>query len=346
MKTFNVIIVGCGAIAFRWLDHLTKRDDTEIKAIVETDLVRAQQAKDQYGLHCNLYMSLDEALEKEQCNLVVDLTYVTVHKDIVTKALLAGCDVLGEKPMSDSVESVREILRAVKASGRRYTVMQNRRYIDQVQKIRGIVDSGLMGQCVMINGEIFVAADMGSIRNMLKYPQLQDNNIHIFDQARYMCAGKPVSVYYHSFNPKGSKYTGDAAGVAVFEMDNGCVFSFRGYNGAEGMHTSWDHVWRVCCERGTIVWDGVGDAVYQYADQVGRYVYQDGRIPRPDIVRDQHDKALEDMLDAYKTGRPLMTDCWDNVYSIAMVLASIKSIEESRKVNIEVKDVEPYILLH
>ncbi|NLZ89299.1 MAG: Gfo/Idh/MocA family oxidoreductase, partial [Clostridiales bacterium] len=68
MKAFNVIIVGCGAIAFRWLDHLTKRDDTEIKAIVETNLVRAQQAKDQYGLHCNLYMSLDEALEKEQCN--------------------------------------------------------------------------------------------------------------------------------------------------------------------------------------------------------------------------------------------------------------------------------------
>ncbi len=342
---FEIIMAGCGAISRRWLDYLVTREDVHVAAIVETNRERAEAAIQKYGLDCRIYADLDDAFRNEQANLVVDLTYVTVHSHIVCKALYSGYDVIGEKPMANSLEAVRDIARAVKETGRRYTVMQNRRYIEQVREIRRIVDTGLMGDCVMINGEIFVAADMGSIRNQLEFPQLQDNNIHIFDQARYMCGGKPVSVYYHSFNPKGSKYTGDAAGIAVYEMDNGCVFSFRGYNGAEGMHTSWDHVWRVCCERGTMTWDGFGDVLGQYADKVGTYQYHDFVLKAPQRVIDQHALALEDMLNAYAEGRKTMTDCRDNVYSIAMVLAAVKSIREQRKVRIHVTEEDPFLVL-
>lgn len=344
--SFEIIMVGCGVISRRWLDYLTTRGDARIAALVDTNSAAAQAAKTKYGLDCPVFGTLDEAFGSVSANLVVDLTYVTVHRDIVTKALRAGYDVLGEKPMVDTEDAARDIMRAVNETGKRYAVMQNRRYIPQVQEIRRLIDSGVMGQSVMTCGEIFVPADMGSIRNQLEFPQLQDNNVHMFDQARYMSHADPVSVYYHSFNPKGSKYTGDAAGVAVFEMDNGSVFSFRGYNGAEGMHTSWDHVWRICCERGSVVWDGVGDAKAQYTDKVGTYVYHDLTIPAPEEVKDQHALALEDMLDAYAAGRPALTDCRDNIYSIAMVLASVKSIREKRKVGIEVLDREPYLILH
>ncbi len=343
---FDIIMAGCGAISRRWLDYLTTRPDVRIAAIVETNPAPAEAARTKYGLDCPIFGTLDEAISSVKANLVADLTYVTAHRDIVTRALRAGFDVLGEKPMADSEDAVRDILRTVEETGRRYTVMQNRRYIAQVQEIRRLIDSGIMGQSVMTCGEIFVAADMGSIRNQLEFPQLQDNNIHMFDQARYMSHANPVSVWYHSFNPKGSKYTGDAAGVAVFEMDNGSVFSFRGYNGAEGMHTSWDHVWRICCERGTVVWDGFGDVKAQYTDQLGTYVYHDLSIPAPKDPPDQHALALKDMLDACAAGRPALTDCHDNVYSIAMVLASVKSIREKRRVGIEVLDREPYLILH
>ena len=344
--SFEIIMAGCGAISRRWLDYLTTRSDVRIAAIVETNPAPAEAAKAKYGLDCPVFGTLDEAIASVKANLVADLTYVTAHRDIVTRALRAGLDVLGEKPMADSEDAVRDILRTVEETGRRYTVMQNRRYIAQVQAIRRLIDSGIMGQSVMTCGEIFVAADMGSIRNQLEFPQLQDNNIHMFDQARYMSHADPVSVSYYSFNPKGSKYTGDAAGVAVFEMDNGSVFSFRGYNGAEGMHTSWDHVWRICCERGSVVWDGFGEAKAQYTDKLGTYIYHDLTIPAPQDPKDQHALALEDMLDAYASGRPTLTDCRDNVYSIAMVLASVKSIHEKRKVGIEVLDREPYLILH
>ncbi len=343
---FDIIMAGCGAISRRWLDYLTTREDTRVAAIVEKNPAVAEAAKVKYGLDCPVFSTLEEAMGKVRANLVADLTYVTAHRDIVTAALRAGYDVLGEKPMADSVQAVRDIMKAVDETGRTYAVMQNRRYIAQVQDIRRLIDSGIMGPSVMTCGDIFVAADMGSIRNQLEFPQLQDNNIHMFDQARFMSHANPVSVMYYSFNPRGSKYTGDAAGVAVYEMDNGSVFTFRGYNGAEGMHTSWDHVWRICCERGSVVWDGFGEAKAQYTDKVGTYIYHDLTIPAPESPKDQHALALEDMLNSLSEGRPILTDCHDNIHSIAMVLAAVKSIHENRKVGIEILDCDPYIVLH
>jgi predicted dehydrogenase len=341
----KIIFAGCGDIAFRWLDHITRRDDCEIIAIAETNEKRALDRCGQYNLSCPIYGSVDEALQKERGDLLVDLTYVTAHRDVVIKALKAGYDVLGEKPMAFDLESANEMLRAVDETGKRYILMQNRRYIDQVKKIRELVLSGQLGGPVMICGEIFVNADLASIRNQLEYPQLQDNNIHIFDQARYMVDGYPKSCYYHSFNPKGSQYKGDAAGAGIFEFGNGSVFSFRGCNSTEGCHTSWDHSWRVLCERGSILWDGRGDAYYEYEEQIGKHAYQSGVIKKPETVRDQHDGALEDLFDALDTGRAPGTDCKDNIHSIAMVFASLKSIKEKRRVDIEISGEYPYIAL-
>ncbi len=345
MKSFRIILVGCGDISHQWIQHIIRRKDCEFAALVEINTERAAAIKEKYSLDCPVFTTLDEAMKKVEANLVCDLTYVTVHHEIVTKALYAGYDVLGEKPMAVSAEQANEMALAAERTGKRYIVMQNRRYIQQVRDIRKLIQSGIMGKPVFVCGEIFVAADMASIRNQLAYPQLQDNNIHIFDHARYLADAKPVSVYYHSFNPTGSKYAGDAAGVAIFEFDNGAVFSFQGYNGAEGCHTSWDHSWRICCERGTILWNGKDDVRYEYTETVGTYQYKSGIIHAPAQVRSQHDWALEDMFHALITGEKASTEYTDNLHSIAMVFGCLKSIQEGRKVGIQVRDEFPYITL-
>ena len=349
MIKHNIIIVGCGAITFRWLDHITRRDDCRILALVDRNVDNALNYRDRYNLDCNIYTSEKEALEREKGDLLIDLTFVTAHCEIVTTALKAGCDVFGEKPMAFTVDQVNEILKTVDETGKHYFVMQNRRFIDRVAKIRELVKSGLLGEPTLLSGSIYVNADMGSIRNALKYPQLQDNNIHSFDMARYLVDGRPTSVIYHSFRPKGSMYTGDSACDAVFEFDNGVTYLFRGYNGAQACWTSWDNEWRIDCDKGSVVWDGAGDVRYQYFDRTnglhfGEW-YKEGVFEKPETVRDQHDGALEDLFDALNTGRTPGTDCKDNVYSIAMVLASIKSIEENRKVEIVVNDSYPYLVL-
>ena len=91
---FEIIMVGCGAISWRWLQYLGTREDAHIAAIVETDRARAEAARAKYGLDCHIWGTLDEAFANEKSNIVFDLTYVTVHEQIVTKALRAGYDVI------------------------------------------------------------------------------------------------------------------------------------------------------------------------------------------------------------------------------------------------------------
>jgi predicted dehydrogenase len=345
MSRFRIILVGCGDVSQHWFDHIAKRNDCSFAALVDVDAGRALAAKEKYGLHCPVFSSVDEAMESTEANLLCDLTYVTAHHGIVTKALYAGYDVLGEKPMALTVEEANEMALAAQKSGRRYIVMQNRRYIQQAREIRDLIRSGIMGKPVYVCGDIFVGADLRSIRNRLEFPQMQDNNIHAFDHARFMADADPVSVYCHSFNPAGSKYAGDAASAAIFEFDNGAVFAFRGYNGAEGCLTTWDHSWRICCERGTIVWEGKGDGKYEYTDRPGTYNYNSGIIRAPETVRNQHDWALEEMFHALSTGEKAPTEYTDNLKSIAMVFGCLKSFKEKRKVEIKFHDTFPYIEL-
>lgn len=345
MKSYNIVLAGCGVISEKWLDHICRRDDCRIIALVDLNMERAQATREKYRLDCAVYSDVSAALGNERGNLFIDLTYVTNHCATVICALNAGYDVLGEKPMAFSVEQVNAMLKAVAETGKRYIVMQNRRYIPQVRDMRQLIGSGLLGAPVFICGDIFVPADMLSIRNTLKYPQLQDNNIHAFDQARFLVGGRPTSVYYQSFNPLGSKYVGDAACCASFEFDNGCVFGFRGYNGAEGCHTTWDHDWRVVCERGTAIWHGEGDVLCEYTDIPATYQYRRAVIQAPAVIPEQHDAALSDMFAKLKSASPAQTECWDNVYSIAMVLASVKSADEKRRVGIRVDNTYPYLSL-
>ena len=76
---FRIIFAGCGDIAYRWLDHITKRDDCEIIAIVEKNPARAAKYQERYGFSCPVYGDLEEAFAKEHGNLLIDLTSIAIY---------------------------------------------------------------------------------------------------------------------------------------------------------------------------------------------------------------------------------------------------------------------------
>jgi len=69
-------------------------------------------------------------------------------------------------------------------------------------------------------------------------------------------AADPVSVFCQEWNPPGSWYDHDASAVAVFQLSDGIVFTYRGSWCAEGRNTSWESDWRVIGQKGSITWDG------------------------------------------------------------------------------------------
>ncbi|MCZ8515706.1 Gfo/Idh/MocA family oxidoreductase [Paenibacillus filicis] len=341
MSAFKIVVAGCGSMSKAWIDYARKREDAEIVGLVDLRLEQAQAAAQRHGLSCGVYTDIKEAITSEGANLVFDVTIPESHAAVTAAALELGCDVLGEKPMSTSMEEARRLVALAGKQGRTYAVMQNRRYLPQIRAFRELLAAATIGRIGFVNADFFLGPHFGGFRDAMDSPLLLDMAIHTFDQARLITGTDPVSVYCHEFNPPGSWYAGNAAAVCIFEYEDGSVFCYRGSWCSEGRPTSWEADWRISGSLGTAVWDG---ASAPYAEVVvpdaesGRGFTS--RFRRVDAEVNEaghagHAGCLEAMFSALLEGRKPETDCTDNIKSMAMVYGALESARTGQKVMLQ-----------
>ncbi len=330
---FNVAHVGCGGISDAWLSYLTTRDDVNIVALVDLFEDSAKGQKDKYKLNSSIYSSLAEALTKEEINLVVDNTPPQHHFDTVSTALNAGCDVLGEKPMSDNLELGYKIVELVEKTGKNYSIMQNRRYSEGIKIYKNLIHGDKLGGVGQLSASFHKNPMFSGFRTKMEHPLIADMAIHTFDQARFIMNKRPVSVYCREYNPTWSWADQNLAAVCIFEMDDGTLFNFNGSWCTNGLETSWDAEWNINCEKGSAFWDGEKKIRYELPDLSNRNTENKSlEVAVPDIEVNAHHACIEEMVNSLKSGVKSQTDCRDNLRSIEMVYNAIKSSEEGRTI--------------
>ncbi|MHC1695920.1 MAG: Gfo/Idh/MocA family protein [Eubacteriales bacterium] len=335
IKKMKILLVGCGAISRHWFEYTLSRSDCEIVGVVDINLDSANDKISKYELKCPAYTSIDDALKSEIPDIVYDLSFVTTHHEVTMKAFKAGCHVFTEKPMTIDRQSADDLVGTAKKLGLTYSVMQNRRYQKPVQALKELIKSGRLGKIWTVSAEIFVGADLASIRNNLESPMLQDNAVHTFDTARYITGAEPQNVYCHSYNPVESKYKGDAAGVCIFEMSDNSVFVYNCVMGVDGLNTSWESSWRIIGSNGSVIWDGVNAPVAEIVvDRTEGTRYERLEPATSWNGKNQHFGCLEEMFDAFLNNRLSETSGEDNYKSISMVFASLESAKACQKVTV------------
>ena len=164
--------------------------------------------------------------------------------------------------------------------------------------------------------------------------------IHSFDQARLISGKDPVSVYAKEWNPAGSWYGHDASAVAVFQMTDGVVYTYRGSWCSEGLNTSWECDWRIVGTEGTVLWDGEEGFKAQVVAKRGDFRSEWADVPVPEVDPEakvgRHGGVIRDFLDAVQHGGTPETICTDNIKSLAMVFGAIDSAESGREEPIDV----------
>ena len=185
-----------------------------------------------------------------------DVVVPAARRDVALSAFAHHCHLLTEKPLADSPDNARAIIEAARAAGRIHAVVQNRRYLANVRRIRRFLDSGAIGAPTSIHADFFVAPHFGGFREEMRHVLLLDMAIHTFDAARYMVNGEPLGVYCQEWEPPNSWYRQGSSAIAIFEIGGGKVFTYRGSWCADGFRTSWEGAWRIVGERGSLVWDG------------------------------------------------------------------------------------------
>jgi predicted dehydrogenase len=344
-QKMRVVLAGCGGMAGAWLKVATTTPTIEIVGLTDLHRPAAETRAADFHLPAGVvYDTLGDALAKAKPDAVFDVTIPAAHDKVTLQALAAGCHVLGEKPMADSIDKARQMVAAAKRAGRIYAVTQTRRPAPGAITTKQAIEAGAIGQVQEVHCDFYIGARFGGFRAEMDHPLILDMAIHTFDQCRQLTGADPVSVWCKAWNPARSWYRGVASAIAVFDMKlpdgSPVVYSYRGSWTNEGMQTDWNADWRIVGQRGTLHWDG-GKAVEAetvaddddpgFCRRLNRTSF--GLVNQP---LDGHTFLIREFADCVLSNgtRTPTCPCEDNIKSFAMVEAAVESARTGQSVAI------------
>jgi predicted dehydrogenase len=320
-----------------WLAAAAKIDDLEIVGLADLDRARAIGCAAEFGLDdAFLAEDIETLLARTEPDLLFDVVVPAARHSIVSKALAAGCHVLSEKPMAETLDEARDLVARAARAKRIHAVVQNRRYLESVRRIARAIASGAIGDLTSIHADFFLGPHFGGFREKMAHVLLLDMAIHSFDAMRCMTGLAAESVYCREWAPKNSWYRQGSSAVALFDLEGGAVFTYRGSWCAEGLGTSWECAWRIVGSKGSLVWDGRDDIRIEVAgERDGLFAKGVGVAVLPLDSADKiggHLGVIEDFVAAVRGGTIPETVGVDNIRSLAMALGAIQSAEQGRRV--------------
>jgi predicted dehydrogenase len=335
----TAVLVGCGSMSRTWARTAAEIENFDLVGFVDIFEEAARARAEEYGEpDWVVGTDLEAVLAQTRPDIVFDCTVPEAHIQVTLTALAHGAHVLGEKPLADSLDNARKMIAAAEAAGKVYAVMQNRRFDPNIRRVRTLVESGRLGPLTTLNSDFYVGAHFGGFRDRMEHVLLLDMAIHTFDAARFISGADPVSVYCKEWNPAGSWYDHDAAAVAIFEMSNGLVYTYRGSWCAEGLRTTWESDWRVVGPQGTIIWHGDERMQAQVVagDEGFFRPLEDVDLPEtvPPAKTGGHAGLIREFVEAVRTNQTPETIASDNVKSLAMVFGAIESAQSGQPVSI------------
>lgn len=178
----RIAIVGYGGQGGWHGDHALKSDVVELAGIYDIKPAREEVARSK-GV--NVYPSLDAILADPTVDVVVCATPNDVHEDIVVRSLEAGKNVVCEKPVALSLDSLDRMIAAAKRSGKLFTVHQNRRWDVDYLAMQKIIDEELIGEVINIESRVHGSRGIPSDwRAQKPYGggMILDWGVHLIDQ--------------------------------------------------------------------------------------------------------------------------------------------------------------------
>ena len=149
-KKLNVALVGLqfgGAFVPIWRDH----PDVASIGICDLDKELMDRVAKVHGI-TRTYDSLDEILADDSIDAVHLVTCIPDHAEQTIRVLNAGKHCACTVPMATSLEDMRRITEAVRASGKNYMMMETTLYTYQYLFIKDQVEKGEVGRIQFMRG--------------------------------------------------------------------------------------------------------------------------------------------------------------------------------------------------
>jgi predicted dehydrogenase len=139
----GVGLVGCGYISGQYLATLATLPALRLVAVADQDPARAKSVAEQRGDARAL--STDDLVRADDVDVVLNLTTPEAHAAIAARAVAAGKDVYGEKPLALTTAEASAVLTAGAAAGVRLGCAPDTVLGTGIQTARRVLDDGRLG---------------------------------------------------------------------------------------------------------------------------------------------------------------------------------------------------------
>ncbi len=352
-------IIGTGWIAEAHIESYKRMKDVKVVAMADLIPGKAEKFAARYGIEgCRFYPDHKSLLDNEELDAVSICTYNTQHAPCAIYALEKGVNVLLEKPMCVTTEEAVEIMRAEKKSGKVLSIGFQPRFDENMQMIKKIVDSGVLGKIYYIQtgggrrrgipNSTFIEKSTGGIGAM------GDIGCYSLDCVLNAIGyPKPLTVTGYTSNYFGTsteyqseadakRFNVDDFAAAFVRLEGGIILDFR-IAWAMHLDTPGDSI--IMGTKGSLripstdCWNGtVGGPMTIYHDVAGAQTQT--TIP---VIESKgpglFDRKIRSFLDAVKNGTPAPVPTSQILYNQAIIDHIVKSAELGHEVEVKIPEI-------
>jgi predicted dehydrogenase len=334
----SLIQVGLGTWGRSWAGVLGAASGVELVGVVDPTPAGRRWAREELGLPRSACMrSLEEALE-QPADAVLVVSPPATHLEVAGAALAAGKHVLCEKPLAESIGEAKALVAVAAKAKLHLVVSQNYRFRRPARALQELVQGDSLGELIAI--ELTFRRDMREYvpltdyRARQRHPFLFDMAIHHLDLLRAITGRDVAEAHAQGWLLPATEYSHYAAVAALLTLDGGASVVYHGSARAAGRPTSWNGEWHVLGEQGRARWTGGQTDGLTGTVTLERWGEPPRRVPQPRLPVSDRLALLESLRAAIEQGEPPETAAADNVRSLAIVLACVRSIETGKPVRI------------
>lgn len=326
MVTIKFAIIGCGRIAQRHAEHISKVG--VLTAVCDVVKQRAFELGNKYG--AVVFESVEDLLKS---SISIDVVAVCspngLHAQHSIAALQAGFHVLCEKPMAITTQDCGLMIQAAEKVNRRLFAIKQNRFNPPVAAVKKCLDDGRLGKVLSFQLNCFWNRNADYYRNNWKGTQSLDGGTlftqfsHFIDLLYWMLGDvKQVQAYRKNFTHQGIIEFEDT-GVVILEFYNGTIgcinYTVNSYGkNMEGSLTLFG-------EKGTVKIGGeyLNELEYQNIDG-----YTIENLPKGNHANNygsyqgsmsNHDKVYENVVDVLMNNATIATNSFEGLKTVEII---------------------------
>jgi predicted dehydrogenase len=261
-----------------------------------------------------------------------------MHGENAIQCSEAGLAVMVEKPFAATVKEACRVIRRGEALGRPVIAAQNYRFNPAERTMRQLIQQGHVGKITSVQCTARrYRPGKGTFLGSMDYAQIVDDGVHHFDSLRSILGCNPVSVVARTINPPWSDYRHGPVTEALIEMEKGIHAQ---YLGALTSHRYGFSLW-IEGEKG-MLWSNRKWVLWRPRGRRWFWPVKQVKVPKGDEApcpREGTTSLLNSLRDAVLYGREAETSGRDNLWTVAMLEAGVRSDMEQR--TILVKELLP-----